>query len=135
MLVQEPEGITIGTPGSHDFRKRRASASASSRSPSLNGACPQQKARRTGRTLTRNPSSTAAAACGTAGKNCSARQVLNSRTSVIRRPQHERVKLFGTMHANDNQLFDVGGATRTGDEGDAMVRDGLRAKRDDRLGG
>src|ERR1700730_14937460 len=109
MLAHEPEGTTTGTPGSHDLRKRRARPSAASLRPSLNGACPQQNARRIGTTLRCRPSSTAAAAFGTAGKNCSARQVPNRRISDILVPQQEHMQLFGAVHADHDQLFDVGG--------------------------
>src|ERR1700688_2372666 len=108
MLVHEPEGITIGVPGSHDSRNRRASCLASLRNPSLKAACPQQNARGIVRTFTCNRSSTAAAASRASGKNSSARQVGNSTTSFIRRPDYRAAKHFGTMHTHHDALLDVG---------------------------
>src|SRR5882757_10224570 len=121
MLVHEPDGTTIGIPGCTDLRNRRASPIASARSPSLKATWPQQNARRTGITLTRKRSSTVAAASITCGKNSSARQVENSWTSFIARPHHDRVQRLGTMHSQHDSLFDVGGATGSRDQGQAML--------------
>src|SRR5271170_6601311 len=109
MLVHEPDGTTIGTPGSTAFRKRRARLTASSRMPSLNATCPQQNAARTGVTFSRRRSSTVAAASLTSGKNSSARQVENSWTSVIVRPHHDHMQRLGTMDAEHDSLLDIGG--------------------------
>ena len=83
MLAHEPDGITIGAPGSQAFRNPRASATASSRRPSLKGACPQQKVLRRGDTLSFKSVRIFFVASIAAGKNSSARQVANSFTSVI----------------------------------------------------
>src|SRR5579872_972906 len=100
MLVHDPEGITIGVPGSHDSRKWRASSFACVRKPSLNAAWPQQNARGIARTFTCSRSMTATAASRASGKNSSARQVGNKTTSFIFRPDYRATKHFGTMHAH-----------------------------------
>src|ERR1700688_1355373 len=114
MLVHEPDGTTIGTPGSTEFKNRRARATASSRMPSLNATCPQQNAPRTGVTFRRRRSSTVAAASLTSGKNSSARQVENSWTSVIVRPHHGHMQRLGAVHAKHDSLLDIRGAARPG---------------------
>src|SRR5271156_6900751 len=116
MLVHEPDGATIGMPGSTEFRKRRASSTASSRMPSLNATCPQQNAPRTVVTLSRSRSSTVAAASLTSGKNSSARQVENSWTSVILRPYHEHMQRLRAVDAEHDSLFDIGGPARPRDQ-------------------
>src|SRR5271163_3193021 len=126
MLVHEPDGTTIGTPGWTEFRNRRASATACSRMPSLNATWPQQKAPRMGVTLSRSRSSTVDAASLTSGKNSSARQVENSWTSVIVRPHHDHVQRLGTMDAEHDSLLDIGGPARAGDQCQAIGRDGGR---------
>src|SRR5258707_14764947 len=113
MLVHEPDGTTIGTPGCTEFRNRRARLTASSRMPSLNATCPQQNAPRIGVTLSRSRSSTVAAASLTSGKNSSARQVENRWTSVIARPYQDHVQRLGDVHAALNSLFDMRGPRLT----------------------
>src|SRR5258708_39019987 len=98
MLVQEPDGTTIGTPGWTEFKNRRARSTASSRMPSLNATCPQQNAPRIGVTLSRRRSSTVALASLTSGKNSSARQVENSSPSVTPRPYHHHVPRLRAVH-------------------------------------
>src|SRR5229473_3181502 len=127
MLVHDPEGTTIGLPGSTDLRKRRARLTASSRSPSLNATWPQQNARRTGITLTRSRSSTVATASLTSGKNSSARQVEKSCTSFIARPYHDQMQRLWTVDAKHDSLLDVGGAVRPRNQGHAMLRHARRA--------
>src|SRR5208337_4078073 len=122
MLVHEPDGTTIGTPGSTELKKRRAKSTASSRMPSLNATCPQQNAPRTGVTLSRSRSSTVAAASLTSGKNSSARQVENSWTSVILRPHHDRVQRLRTVHAEHDSLLDIRGPARAGDQRQSIRR-------------
>src|SRR5579863_9198382 len=112
MLVHEPDGTTIGTPGWTELRNRRASSTACSRMPSLNATCPQQNAPRIGVTLRRNRSSTVAAASFTSGKNSSARQVENNWTSVIVRPHHDHVQRLRAMHAEHDSLLDICGPAR-----------------------
>src|ERR1700688_1256693 len=107
MLVHEPDGTTIGTPGSTEFRNRRARSTASSRMPSLNATCPQQNAPRIGVTLSRRRSSTVAEASLTSGKNSSARQVENSWTSVIVRPHHDHMPRFQGVDAKHDSLLDI----------------------------
>src|SRR5271168_4645224 len=112
MLVHEPDGTTIGTPGWTEFRNRRARSTASSRMPSLNATCPQQNALRIGVTFSRSRSSTVAAASLTSGKNSSARQVENSWTSVIAWPHHDHVQRLGAVDAQHDSLFDIRGPAR-----------------------
>src|SRR6516164_63426 len=83
MLAHEPDGITIGVPGSQAFRNPSANATASSRRPSLNGACPQQKVLCKGTTFSFKSTRIFVVASIAAGKNSSARQVAKSFTSVI----------------------------------------------------
>src|SRR5271170_6151404 len=123
MLVHEPDGTTIGTPGWTEFKNRRASETASSRMPSLKATCPQQNAPRTGVTLSRNRSSTVAAASFTSGKNSSARQVENSWTSVIVRPHDDHVQRLGSMHAEHNSLLDIRRPARARDQRQSIRRD------------
>src|SRR6202040_4042890 len=127
MLVHEPDGTTIGTPGSTEFKNRRARSTASSRMPSLNATCPQQNAPRTGVTLSRSRSSTVAAASLTSGKNSSARQVENSWTSVIARPYHDRMQRLGAVNAEHDALFDIRGPARASDQGQSIRRDATRS--------
>src|SRR5208283_1456041 len=127
MLVHEPDGTTIGMPGSAEFRKRRARSSASSRKPSLKATWPQQNAPRTGVTLSRSRSSTVAAASLTSGKNSSARQVENSWTSVIAGPHHDRVDRFWTVHAEHDSLLDIRGPAGTRDQRQSIRRDAAGA--------
>src|SRR5271167_1654355 len=134
MLVHEPDGTTIGTPGWTEFKNRRASETASSRMPSLNATCPQQNAPRMGVTLSRRRSSTVAAASLTSGKNSSARQVENSWTSVIVRPYDDDVQRLGAVHAEHDSLFDVGCAARAGDQRQSIGRDAGRAYRGEHRG-
>src|SRR5271156_6265624 len=129
MLVHEPDGTTIGTPGWTEFRNRRASATACSRMPSLNATCPQQKAPRIGVTLSRSRSSTVAAASLTSGKNSSARQVENSWTSVIVRPHHDHVQRLRAVYAEHDSLLYVRGPARAGDERQSIRRDASRPHR------
>src|SRR5271155_196120 len=129
MLVHEPDGTTIGTPGWTEFKNRRASETASSRMPSLNATCPQQNAPRMGVTLSRSRSSTVAAASLTSGKNSSARQVENSWTSVIVRPHHDHVQRFRAMHAEHDSLFDIGGPARPRDQRQSIRGDALGTHR------
>src|SRR5580704_8987372 len=82
MLVHDPDGTTIGVPGLHDFRKRRANPIASSRKPSLNAAWPQQKLRRKRLTFSPRRLSTVSAAAGASGNIISPRQVEKSVTVV-----------------------------------------------------
>src|SRR5277367_6082263 len=125
MLVHEPDGTTIGTPGSTELRNRRARSRASSRIPSLNATCPQQNAARTGVTLSRNRSSTVAAAALTSGKNSSARQVENSWTSVIVRPRYDHVQRFRAVDAEHDSLFDIGGPARPRDQRQSIRGDAV----------
>src|SRR5580658_7766746 len=134
MLAQEPDGMTIGTPGVTESRKRRARAVASARIPSLNATWPQQNARRSGRTLSWRRSSTMAAASPASGKNSSARQVEKSWTSVIARPGHEYIKRLGAVHAEHDALFDIRGAAGPGDERHAMAPDEVGADHRERGG-
>src|SRR5580704_10183639 len=120
MLVHEPDGTTIGTSGWTEFRNRRARSTASSRMPSLNATCPQQNAPRTGVTLSRNRSSTVAAASLTSGKNSSARQVENSWTSVIARPHHDHVQGFRAVDTEHDSLLDICRPTRASNERQAI---------------
>src|SRR5208337_5111170 len=129
MLVHDPEGTTIGMPGSTEFRNRRARSTASSRKPSLKATWPQQNAPRTGVTLSRSRSSTVAAASLTSGKNSSARQVENSWTSVIVRPHHDHVQRFRAMHAEHDSLFDIGGPARPRDQRQSIRGDALGTHR------
>src|ERR1700719_1867345 len=123
MLVHEPDGTTIGTSGSTEFKNRRARSTASSRMPSLNATCPQQNAPRIGVTLSRRRSSTVALASLTSGKNSSARQVENSWTSVIARPHHDHVQRLGAVHAEHDSLFDIRGPARAGYQRQSIRRD------------
>src|SRR6266481_3875298 len=123
MLVHEPDGTTIGTPGCTEFRNRRARLTASSRMPSLNATCPQQNALRTGVTFNRSRSSTVAALSLTSGKNSSARQVENSWTSVIARPHDDNVQRLRAVHAEHDSLFDVSSPTGAGDQRQSIRRD------------
>src|ERR1019366_5955967 len=123
MLVHEPDGTTIGMPGSTELRKWRARSSASSRKPSLKATWPQQNAPRTGVTLSRSRSSTVAAASLTSGKNSSARQVENSWTSVIAGPHHDHVDRFGAVHAEYDSFLDIRGAARACDQRQSIRRD------------
>src|SRR5271170_7770836 len=116
MLVHEPDGTTIGTPGWTEFKNRRASETASSRMPSLNATCPQQNAPRMGVTLRRSRSSTVAAASLTSGKNSSARQVENSWTSVIVRPHHDYVQRFRAVHSQHDALLYIRCPARARDQ-------------------
>src|SRR5271170_3679129 len=134
MLVHEPDGTTIGTPGWTEFKNRRASETASSRMPSLNATCPQQNAPRMGVTLSRSRSSTVAAASLTSGKNSSARQVENSWTSVIVRPYDDHVQRIGAMHAEHDSLLDIRGAAWAGDQRQAIRRDASRSHRGEHSG-
>src|ERR1700722_7628505 len=126
MLVHEPDGTTIGTSGSTEFRNRRARSTASSRMPSLNATCPQQNAPRTGVTLSRRRSSTVAVASLTSGKNSSARQVENSWSSVIVRPYDDHMQRLRAVHAKHDSLFDIRSPARTGDQGQSIRRDAAR---------
>src|ERR1700676_2484945 len=126
MLVHEPDGTTIGTPGSTEFKNRRARSTASSRIPSLNATCPQQNAPRIGVTLSRRRSSTVALASLTSGKNSSARQVENSWTSVIVRPYHDHMQRLGAVHTKHDSPFDIRRPARAGDQGQSIRRDADR---------
>src|SRR5271156_5585419 len=126
MLVHEPDGTTIGTPGWTEFRNRRASATACSRMPSLNATCPQQNAPRIGVTLSRSRSSTVAALSLTSGENSSARQVENSWTSVIVRPHHDHVQRLGAVDAEHDSLLDIRGAARACDQRQSIRGDAGR---------
>src|SRR5271170_7967399 len=128
MLVHEPDGTTIGTPGWTEFKNRRASETASSRMPSLNATCPQQNAPRMGVTLSRSRSSTVAAASLTSGKNSSARQVENSWTSVIVRPHYDRMQRFGAVDAEHDSFFDIRGPARPRDQGQSIRSDSTRSQ-------
>src|SRR5260370_21933572 len=122
MLVHEPDGTTIGTPGCTEFRNRRARLTASSRMPSLNATCPQQNALRTGVTFNRSRSSTVAALSLTSGKNSSARQVENSWTSVIGPPHADDVQRLRAVHAEHDSPFDIRGPARPADQPQAIRR-------------
>src|SRR5260370_13326573 len=110
MAVHEPDGTTIGIPGEQALRKRRASSTAPSRKPSLNGAWPQQKAERIGRTLSFRPSSTLTVASIAAGKKSSAKHAAQNPTLVTVHPQTPPpAKLFGPRPPRPNHLLHVPG--------------------------
>src|SRR6516225_8355543 len=120
MLEHEPDGTTIGVSCRQAARNLRARSTASSRNPSLNATCPQQKALFSGRTRSRSRSSTVAVASKISGKNSSARQVEKSWTSVIAWPHHDYVERLGSMHPHHDAFLDVCGAAGSGYQGQAM---------------
>src|ERR1700722_2917159 len=80
------------------------------------------------RTFTRSRSMTVVAASRASGKNCSARQVGNSTTSFMVRPDYRAEKHFGTMHTHHDAFLDIGGAARPGYERHAIGSDGIGAE-------
>src|SRR5271165_4415482 len=76
----------------------------------------------------------------TDGRNSSARQVANRRTSVIAytrsalRPDDHSIELFRAMYADHDHFLDIGGAARTCHQSDALVDDRLVAKSGHRAG-